>query len=113
MKTSEINFKIELDEKNIPERIFWDASENPAGSAQETKAIALALWDHVNKGTMKIDLWAKDMPVGEMKRFYIETIGSMGESLLNATGDQAMFEEIREFCSKLAEKVAKEENSGK
>ena len=29
MRKSEINFSVELDEHNIPERIYWDATENP------------------------------------------------------------------------------------
>ena len=29
MRKSEINFSVELDDNNIPERIYWDATENP------------------------------------------------------------------------------------
>ena len=42
MKKSEIKFSIELDTKNIPEKIFWEATDNPNGKKEETKAIALA-----------------------------------------------------------------------
>jgi gliding motility-associated protein GldC len=30
----------------------------------------LALWDQSYKNTLRIDLWTKDMPVDEMKRFF-------------------------------------------
>jgi len=29
MKKSEINFKIELDQNNVPEKILWDATDKP------------------------------------------------------------------------------------
>ena len=104
MKQSEIKFTVELDSQNIPEKIYWEATDNPNEGLEETKAISLALWDHYHKSTMKIDLWAKDMEVGEMKRFYIETIGGMAESLLNATGDKTMYEQIDALCRSLSKK---------
>ncbi|MEQ9412473.1 MAG: gliding motility protein GldC, partial [Cyclobacteriaceae bacterium] len=48
MKQSTINFKVELDEKNTPERITWDASDKP-DELSETKSISLSLWDHQQK----------------------------------------------------------------
>lgn len=111
MRTSEIKFIVQLDDNNIPEKISWDATENPEGAVQETNAIALSLWDHHGKGTMKIDLWTKEMPVGEMKRFYIETIGGLGESLQNATGDEKMNQEIQDLCRKLASLLEEQERT--
>ena len=101
MRKSEIKFVIELDNQNVPEKIFWDATEkNPAGP-EETKAFCLALWDNPHLSTLKIDLWAKDMPVDDMKRFYIEAIGGMAESLMKATGDETMVNEINDLCDRL------------
>ena len=51
MKTSDINFKIELDEKNIPEKIVWIASDKGKGNPDTTNAIAIAIWDGVKKNT--------------------------------------------------------------
>ena len=42
MKNSEINFKIEVDEKNIPENIVWFATDGPSTTFQETKAISIS-----------------------------------------------------------------------
>lgn len=109
MKRSNINFNIELDNQNIPEKIYWSATESPTGKEEETKAIALALWDPYHKTTLKIDLWSKDMPVNEMKQFYIETLGTMADSLQNATNDEFMAKEIRGLCEKLIEHVKAEE----
>lgn len=101
MKQSTINFKVELDEKNTPERIIWDASDKP-DELSETKSISLSLWDHVQKNTLRIDLWTKDMPVNEMKRFYIDCLGGLAQSSLTATGDEYMSNEMNNLCEKLA-----------
>lgn len=106
MKQSTINFKVELDEKNTPERITWDASDKP-DQLSETKSISLSLWDHVQKNTLRIDLWTKDMPVNEMKRFYIDCLGGLAQSSLTATGDEFMANEMNSLCEKLAKHVMK------
>jgi gliding motility-associated protein GldC len=108
MKKSEIRFTVELDNQNIPEKIYWEATDNPNEGIEETKAIAIALWDHYHKGTLKIDLWSKDMEVGEMKRFYIEAIALMGETLHNATGDQKMADDIKDLCLNLSKHLEEE-----
>jgi gliding motility-associated protein GldC len=108
MKESEIQFNIQLDNQNIPEKILWNATDNPTGKAEETKAITLALWDGENRSTMKIDLWVKDMPVEEMKLFYVEAIGGMADSLKSSTGDLYMFERLRTMCNELMEHIQNE-----
>ena len=50
-----------------------------------------------------IDLWTKDMPVTEMKRFYIDTIGAMAESLNTATNDEVMVKKMRDLCEELVQ----------
>ena len=108
MKQSEIKFTVALDAQNIPEKIYWEATDNPNEGLEETKAIAIALWDHYHKGTLKIDLWAKDMEIGEMKRFYIEAMGGMAETLLSATGDQQMASDIENLCRTLSKRLEEE-----
>lgn len=100
MKKSEINFIIDLDEENIPEKIVWSATEKEEDLPSETKAISIALWDHTLKNTLRIDLWTKEMPVDEMKRFYIDSIGGLAQSILNATGDDFMANEMQALCDK-------------
>lgn len=108
MKKSEIHFNIELDQQNVPEKILWNATDNPTGKEEETKAITMALWDSKERSTMKIDLWVKDMPVDEMKLFYIEAIGGMAESLRSSTNDEFMFEKLNAVCIELMDYVQKE-----
>lgn len=109
MKKSTINFTIELDDKNIPERILWDATDKPDPGQSETKSISVALWDHKQKNTLRIDLWAKDMPVDEMKRFHIECLGGLAQSILSSTQDEFMAQEINALCDRLVEHVKKTE----
>ncbi|MFZ6013644.1 MAG: gliding motility protein GldC, partial [Bacteroidota bacterium] len=55
MKKSTINFTVHLDQDNIPNKIYWDATEKPDPELSETKAISIALWDHLQKNTLRID----------------------------------------------------------
>ncbi len=107
MKHSEINFKINLDDQNIPESIFWDATDKPGG-LDSTKAITIGIWDDVEKNTMRLDLWTKEMPVHEMKMFYIDALSGMAQSLLTATGDEKMAGELSALCDKLGKKLEEE-----
>jgi len=111
MKKSNINFTVHLDANNIPDKIFWDATEKPEPGLSETKSISIALWDEKEKNTLRIDLWSKDMPVEEMKRFYIDCIGGMAQSMMNSTGDEFMAKETNALCEKLVEHLRKETNS--
>ena len=107
MKKSKINFEIELDDKSVPEKIEWNATD-ATNELQETKSISISLWDHVERNSMRIDLWTKDMPVQDMKRFYIDCLGGMAQSVLNATGDEFMAHEMNELCEKMVAHVEKE-----
>jgi gliding motility-associated protein GldC len=111
MKKSEINFKIELDEQNIPEDIVWNATDKP-GDDDHTKAISIAVWDDIEKNTMRLDLWTKDMPVFEMKKFYIDALGGLSQSLLTATGDEKMAQKINSLCDVLGKDLESELHQG-
>jgi gliding motility-associated protein GldC len=108
MKKSTINFTVELDNNNIPDKIFWEATDKPDAQLSETKSISIALWDHNQKNTLRIDLWAKDMPVEEMKKFYIDCLGGLAQSMLTSTGDEMMAGETRALCQRLVEHIKSE-----
>src|SRR5690606_30270556 len=101
MRKTEITFTVQLDQQNVPEKIHWNATDKPEHTPSETKSISIALWDHQQKNTLRIDLWAKDMPVNEMKRFYIDCIGGLAQSALTATGDEVMANEMNQLCERL------------
>lgn len=107
MKKSTIQFTVSLNDQNIPEKIEWDATDNPAGTSL-TEAISVSVWDNQQKNTLRIDLWTKEMPVLEMKRFHIDCIGGLAQSILRATGDEYMSKEINDLCEKLVAHVKAE-----
>jgi gliding motility-associated protein GldC len=88
MRKSEINITVELDENRVPEKIFWDATENPNEGINDTKAISLSVWDHYNKGLLGINLWTKDMPIDEMNHFAVDVVGNLAQMLGDATGNE-------------------------
>jgi gliding motility-associated protein GldC len=110
MKKSTINFTIHLDQNNVPDKIFWDATDKPDPQLSETKSISINLWDHKQKNTLRIDLWSKDMPVDEMKRFYIDCIGGLAQSMLTSTGDEFMANETNALCARLVKHLQSENN---
>ncbi len=108
MKNSEIRFRVELDDSNIPDKIFWEATDGPTIGLQEARAITVSVWDHIQQETLRIDLWGKEMTVEEMKRFYIDTIGGMAQSIRTSTNDEFMSKEIDNLCNRLVEHLKKE-----
>ena len=113
MKTTEIRLKIELDDKNVPEKIFWHAQDGPSTGLEEAKAFNLSMWDGTKKETLSINLWAKDMPLHEMKRYYIDMIGGMAQSIMQSTNDEIMAGELEMVCQRLAQHLAEENASQK
>ncbi|MFT4857333.1 MAG: gliding motility-associated protein GldC [Algoriphagus sp.] len=101
MKNSEIKFQVELDEKSLPKSITWNASDKEGEGLEATKSISLNVWDNLNHSTLRIDLWTEEMSVVEMKRFYIDILGGMAQTILNSTADEYMSEEIKELCDRL------------
>jgi gliding motility-associated protein GldC len=108
MKNSEIHFKINLDEKNIPNTIEWDASDKENEGLETTNSISLNVWDNINNSTLRIDLWTDQMSVTEMKRFYIDILGGMAQNILTSTGDTYISEEIKDLCGRLVKHVNEE-----
>lgn len=103
-KKSEINIEVETDENKIPESIEWTAEDGGVAD-QSAKAMLLALWDHKDQETMRIDLWTKDMPLDEMQKFFHQTLVSMSDTFYRATNDEKMTETMRDFCDYFAEKL--------
>jgi gliding motility-associated protein GldC len=105
MKTAEIKLTINLDDNNVPETIMWESTDSKTKEALPVKSIMLALWDNSYKNTLRIDLWTKDMPVDDMKRFFYETLQTMGDSFLRATGEKNIVEDLRDYCAHFADKM--------
>jgi len=102
--TSEIKFLIDLDENKVPEKLQWTA-EDGGVNQQQAKAIMLSIWDSKAQETLRIDLWTKDMPVDEMKKFFHQTLVAMSDTFQRATDDQQMTATMKDFCDYFAEKM--------
>ena len=102
--TSEIKFLIDLDENRVPEKLQWTA-EDGGVNQQQAKAIMLSIWDSKAQETLRIDLWTKDMPVDEMKKFFHQTLVAMSDTFQRATDDQQMADTMKDFCDYFAEKM--------
>lgn len=101
---SEIKFNIELDENRVPESIQWTAPDGGI-AAEAAKAIMLSIWDSKAQETLRIDLWTKDMPVDEMKKFFHQTLVAMSDTFQRATNDEKMAGTMKDFCDYFAEKM--------
>lgn len=99
MKTTEIKFKITVDENNLPQNIQWDAPDS--GEKSECKSLMIALWDAKENNTLRIDLWTKDMMVDEMKKFYHQNVITLTDTYIRATGDEATAKKVKQFFSEL------------
>ncbi len=110
MTKSDIVFEVTLDDNRVPEEITWYASEQTT-VPEPTKSISLSLWDHKQKNTLRIDLWTKDMAVDDMKRYYIDSLGGMAQSILNSTGDEFMSQKLNELCDLFVEHIKKDYES--
>ena len=109
MKKAEIKLNVTLDDQNIPEEILWSSTDGQETDELPAKAMFLALWDSQYKNYMRIDLWTKDMPYDEMKRFFYETLQTLGDTFVRASGGDEMAEKVigdlRDYCSHFAEKM--------
>ncbi len=104
-KKKDINITVELDDQDIPERIVWDASDMGGSDAATCRAMFLSMWEPQNKDTLKLDLWTRDMTIDEMKIFFHQTLVTMADTLTQATKEEQMAEDMRDFCSYFAEKM--------
>ena len=109
MKKAEIKLNVELDENNVPDSILWSSTDGENADTLPAKAMFLALWDSQYKNSMRIDLWTKDMPYDEMKRFFYETLQTLGDSFLRSSGGDPMAEnviaDLRDYCAHFADKM--------
>lgn len=103
MKTTELTFKVTVDENNLPVNISWEAAD--AGEKSECKSVMIALWDAKENNTLRIDLWTKDMMVDEMKKFYHQNIMTLTDTYIRATGDNQTADMIKGILADIGKKT--------
>lgn len=104
-KISNINLTVELDEKNMPSKIEWEATDTNFKGRKECKAMMLSLWDKEEDSTLAIDLWTKDMLINEMNIFFLQTLKKMADTYLRSTSNNDISKFIRDFSDQFAEKI--------
>lgn len=109
-KTAEIRFFVHTDDKNVPVKIEWEATDAPHLGRKEAKSILLSMWDAQQDNALKIDLWTRDMRVDEMNYFVFQTLMSLSDSYTRATKNEEMAQSLKDFCDYFAEKTGIYEN---
>lgn len=104
-KKSEIKFYIELDDKKMPEKIEWEATDAEFTGRKESKTMLLSLWDKEENITLGIDLWTKEMMVNDMNVHYHQTFLKMADTYFRATQNNEAANFIRSFANDFAEKL--------
>ena len=102
MKISEIKFTVAVDDDHIPEVITWEATDSGMNGTRPCNATLLSLWDPKENTTLRIDLWTKEMPVEDMKRFFYENFASLADTYIRATNDEEGAKVIRKSAEEFA-----------
>lgn len=101
----EISITVELDDENIPESIRWNATDKEGEDVSDCRAMLLSVWDPEKQDTLRLDLWTKQMTIDEMKVFFHQTLVTMADTLENATNEEQMAEDMRDFTAYFADKM--------
>lgn len=104
-KTSEIKITVELDEKNMPVKINWSATDAGFDGSRDAKTLMLSLWDPQEKLTLAIDLWTNDMMVADMYLHYQQIFQKMAETFQSSTNNLEAAEMIRKFAREFSKKL--------
>lgn len=105
-KKSKIILNIELDEKDVPQSISWQADDAGFEGEKVADAMMLSLWDKEEKLTFGIDLWTDKMLVENMNIFFHQTFLKMADTYNRATNNFEVSEMIRKLADEFAEKLS-------
>lgn len=106
METKKIIIEVGLNEDNVPQKMTWQAEDNPEQKMpQECKAMLLSLFDKTNKDTLKIDLWTTEMEVAEMDRLFYNSLRSLSETYYKATNNKELANNMRQFAEYFGEET--------
>jgi gliding motility-associated protein GldC len=102
-RTAEIRLTVDLDEDKLATRIHWHATEGPDSAPTTCRSMMLSLWDAEKQTAAAIDLWTREMTVGEMNLFFYQVLQRMADTYLRATNNASMAQLIREFGDKFGD----------
>lgn len=104
-REAEIKFLIKLDDKGVPEEIYWSASDSGFDGFVPCDSLMLSVWDRSQKNTMSVDLWTNEMEIGEMNAHFYYTLMKMADTYGRATNNQVLSDMIKTFAGEFAKKV--------
>lgn len=106
VKTSDIVYKIGLNDQNIPVKIEWKADDSPdTPDYKECKAVLLSLFDKDHRDTYKIDLWTTELQVAEMDKFMYQTLRGLADTYYKATNNTELANDMQRFVQYFGEKT--------
>jgi gliding motility-associated protein GldC len=105
MNTKKINVTVQTDDEHVPTQIVWEADDAQGTDKAECRAMLLALWDHKNKDTLRLDLWTRTMTVDEMKIFMHRTLLTLADTIEKSISDERIAADLRDYCEHFAEKM--------
>lgn len=104
-KDAEIKFLVKVDDKGVPNEIYWSASEAEFEGFVPCDSLMISVWDRGEKNTMSIDLWTSEMQVGEMNAHFYFTFMKMADTYQRATRNNELSDMIRSFANEFTKKV--------
>jgi gliding motility-associated protein GldC len=105
MHTKKIHVTVQTDDEHVPTQIVWEADDAQGIDKAECRAMLLALWDHKNKDTLRLDLWTRTMTVDEMKIFMHRTLLTLADTMEKSISDDRIAADLRDYCEHFAEKM--------
>jgi gliding motility-associated protein GldC len=109
MTESRITIDVTLDDKRVPEKISWNATESTAAEPRKAKAMMIAFWDGADKTALRMDLWTKEMMIDEMADFFYQTLMTMADTFDRATHYTEMSKDMKKFAVDFMEKFREEQ----
>ncbi len=110
-KISEIKFTVQLDEKNLPKKITWHATDADFDGEKECKSMQISLWDKEEKVTMGIDLWTNEMMVDEMNVHFYQIFQKLADTYLRSTSNNDISKMIKKFAEEFSKKCLEEKDT--
>lgn len=101
-RDAEIKLTIKLNDENVPEEMYWDATESEEQGIKKCEAMMLSMWDKEKKNSLSIDLWTTRMEVSEMNTHYYNTFMKLAETYERATNNRQLSEMIQNFANEFA-----------
>jgi gliding motility-associated protein GldC len=111
-RTSDIRISVSSGPDGVTD-LHWEADEAPEPGVQAADAMILALWDPARRNAMRIDLWTPRLTVDDMNDFVYQTLLSLADTYRNATGNDDLMAEIKNYARAFAERAAAHERRAK